>query len=100
MTIIKKFDPDKKDTRQKFPKKYVVLGGITLFILILIEIWVSNTMVSFGEKLVSINNLKNTIKLENQILQNEIAKYSSLTNVATESSKLGFSKPESIQYIR
>lgn len=98
MTIIKKFESDKET--KKFPKRYIVVATISLSVLILAEIWISNTMVSFGEKVASIISLKNTLQLENQILQNEIAKYSSLRSIATESSKLGFSRAESIQYIR
>lgn len=98
MTIIKKFEPDKET--KKFPKRYVILALFSLSALILIEIWISNTMVAFGEKVAGIISLKNSLQLENQILQNEIAKYSSLTNVATASSRLGFSPPEGIQYIR
>lgn len=98
MTIIKKFDPQQYD--KKFPKRYIILTAVSLFVLTIIEIWVSNEAVSFGEKFASLSSLKQTILLENQVLENEIAKYSSLSNVATTSATLGFSKVESIQYIR
>lgn len=98
MTITKKFDPDKEI--KKFPRKYIVFIALILVMLVLVEIWVSNTTVAFGERFASISNLKKTLETENQILQNEIAKFSSLYNVATQSSQLGFSHPESIQYIR
>lgn len=98
MTIIKKFDPE--EHTKKFPKKYIILTVMSLFVLILIEIWTSNVVVSFGAKFEDISALKKTLQMENQILENEIAKYSSLSNVATHSASLGFSKIESVQYIR
>ena len=98
MTIIKKFDPEKG--QKKFSKKYLVFAFIGLFILTLAEIWAANTVVNFGEKFAEIASLKQSIVLENHVLENEIAKYTSLSTVASESAKLGFLKPSSIQYIR
>lgn len=98
MTIIKKFNPDQYS--QKFPKKYIILTVVCLFALILIEIWASNTLVEFGAKLENTQAIKKTLQTENQILENEIAMFSSLTSTASSSAILGFSKPEKIQYIR
>lgn len=98
MTIIKKFDPE--EYTSKFPKKYVVLAAVSVLILAIAQIWVNNTVVNYGEKLASIAKLKSTLEMENTFLENEMAGRLSLTNIATESSKLGFSKIESIQYIR
>lgn len=98
MTIIKKFDPE--EYASKFPKKYVVLAAVSVLILAIAQIWVNNTVVNYGEKLASIAKLKSTLEMENTFLENEMAGRLSLTNIATESSKLGFSKIESIQYIR
>lgn len=98
MTIIKTFEPEEQ--KNKFPKKYIVLIVLTLFVLTVIEIWASNTVVTYGEKFEKLSALEKALNLENQILQNEIAKYTSLNSVASKSAELGFSKIESIQYIR
>ena len=98
MTIIKKFEPE--EPRKGFSKKYMVLIITGLFALMLIEIWASNNVVTYGEKLEKLSLLSKTLNLENQILENEIAKKESLTSIASKSAELGFSKPESIQYIR
>ena len=98
MTIIRKFEIE--ENQKKFPKKYIILTIFCLLTLAITEIWASNTVASFGERFASISALKTAITLENQILENEVAKYSSLTSVASESAKLGFSKITSIQYIR
>lgn len=98
MTIIKKFEPDQP--KKGFSKKYIALSLICLFVLMLIEIWISNNVVTYGEKFEKLSSLQKTLSLENQILENEIAKKESLNNIASRSAELGFSEPQSIQYIR
>lgn len=98
MTIIKKFEPE--IPTKGFPKKYALLVATGLFVLMLIEIWASNNVVTYGDKLERLSMLSKSLSLENQILENEIAKRESLNNIASKSAELGFSLPESIQYIR
>lgn len=98
MTIIKKFEPDQP--KKGFSKKYIALSLICLFVLMLIEIWISNNVVTYGEKFEKLSSLQKTLSLENQILENEIALRQSLNNIASRSGELGFSEPQSIQYIR
>lgn len=98
MTIIKKFDTEIPE--KSFSKKYISLVVGCLFVLMLVKIWASNSVVTYGEKLERLSSLTKTLNLENQILENEIAKKMSLNNIASKSAELGFSEPESIQYIR
>lgn len=100
MTIIKKFEPEEPRSGFAGPKKYLAFLGIFLLGLILVEIWVNNNVIVYGEKFEKLSSIQKTLSLENQILENEIAKQTSLGNVASKSSELGFSSPESIQYIR
>lgn len=99
MTIIKKFGPE-VEAKPKFPKVWVVLTSSLLLILVLIEIWVNNTTVEYGAKFEKIMSFKHILDLENQVLENEIAKDSSLLNISSSSAQLGFSQATSIQYIR
>lgn len=98
MTIIKKFEPD--EPKKGFGKKYIYLIIACLFLLMLTEIWASNTVVAYGDKFAKLSTLSKTLSLENQILENEIAKQAALISVASKSADLGFSQPQSIQYIR
>src|SRR5690349_20954290 len=98
MTIIKTFDTE--EVKNKFPRRYIVLTVLGLFILTIIEIWASNTAVSYGEKFEKLSLSEKNLKMENQILRNEIAKRTSLSTIASESAQLGFSEQQSIQYIR
>ena len=98
MTIIKKFEPE--DVNHKLPKRYIGLVVLSLFVLTMIEIWASNTYVTYGEKFDSLSNLAKSLGMENKILENQIAIDISLNSIASKSASLGFSKVESIQYIR
>jgi len=48
MTIIKKFEP--AEPRKTFSKKYIALVVISLFVLMVIEIWANNNVAVFGEE--------------------------------------------------
>lgn len=98
MTIIKKFEPE--EIKKGFSKKYIALTVAGLLFLTIVEIWVNNTVVTFGEKFESISRMDRVLSMENQILENEIAKNASLNSLASKSAELGFSRQESIQYIR
>lgn len=97
MTIIKKFESQEG---KRFSKKYVAFIVFSLLTLVVLEIWVQNSLVLYGEKFEKMSELERMLKMENQILENEIAKEVSLNNLASKSAELGFSKPENIQYIR
>ncbi len=96
--IIKKFESEKQ--KRKFPKKFIILTIISLFTLTLIEIWVSNTVIAYGEKYEKLSVLEKNLKMENQILENEVALNSSLKTIASKSAELGFTPSLGIQYIR
>lgn len=98
MTIIKKFEPEEQ--KKGFSRRYIALSVICLFVLMLVEIWAGNNVVAYGEKFEKLSTLQKTLNLENQILENEIAEKESLNNIASRSGELGFSEPQSIQYIR
>lgn len=98
MTILKKIEP--VENKRKFPRKYIILATLSLLVLTVVEIWASNTVVAFGEKYEKLSSLEKNLQIENQLLENEIATFSSLKTIASKSAELGFSKLQSIQYIR
>lgn len=99
MTIIKTFETDESSGRKVF-SKYLGLVVAALFALILIKIWAGNSVIGYGAKYEKLAALEKNLRMENQILENEIAKHSSLGTVASKSAELGFSTTQSIQYIR
>ena len=55
---------------------------------------------AFGEKYEKLADLEKNLKMENQILENEIAKNSSLTSIASKGAELGFFPINRVEYIR
>lgn len=96
MTIIRSFDKEKD---RKIDIKYLTFLIIFVSFLVILKIWVNNIISSYGEKLERTSNLQESFVLENEILENEIARFSSLQVVLKESQMLGFSGPKSIKYI-
>lgn len=98
MTIIKKFEPEKQ--KKSFPKRQIAIVAVAILVLAVMEIWISNMVVTYGEKFEKLSELEQSLNLEKQILENEIAKHASLGSIASKSASYGFSKASSIQYIR
>jgi hypothetical protein len=101
MTIIHKFDTDKFEEKKINWRGRRMSGVIFLSVvcLIVIEIWVSHTVATFGQKFSSIESVKKTIASENRFLEEQIAQNSSLQYVASQSAALGFVTPKNIKYI-
>lgn len=99
MTIIKKFEVEKQE-KFKFPKFWVAVTVLFVMGLVFIEIWVNTATVSYGAKFEEMEEVARTLLMENQILENEIAKNSSLINISSKSAELGFIPAKSVQYIR
>lgn len=103
MTIIKKFDTSQIEegkTLFHFSPRFVLSALSSILILVVVEIWASNTIVTYGDKLEKLTALQRSLRMQNQILENEIAKLASLAHIASESAILGFSKDFNVQYIR
>lgn len=98
MTIIKTFDTE--EPKKSFPKKYIVLTIFSLVILSLVEIWANNTVIAYGDKYDKLASAEKGLRMENLILENNIAQSASFKEIATKSAELGFSSIQSIQYIR
>lgn len=72
---------------------FMVLGGIVL------EIWVTNRLVTYGEKIAEIQTAKSKLKMENQVLQNQISEHASLNKIRKYASNLGFKSGGKVEYI-
>lgn len=102
MTIIHKFEPDKYEEKKINWRGRRISAVVVLCVmaLVVVEIWVSHTVANFGEKFKTIESVKKTLVSENRFLENEIAEYSSIQYIASESASLGFTSPKNIKYIR
>lgn len=75
---------------------------LVLFILItmgaMMQIWVLNRLSTFGERINQIERNKTALKMENQILENQIAQYSALQKIKVQAANLGFKSINQIEY--
>lgn len=80
-------------------KKFLLLTTFFLLVLILVEIWVIHTLSKFGEKVKRLEQLQQNLKEENDILENEISRQSSLPKIASAAASYGLDNPKTVQYI-
>ena len=65
---------------EPFLKKRVVgLIIIVIGLVVVLEIWTMNRLATYGEQIAKLGETKLKISLENQVLKNQIAKISSLS---------------------
>lgn len=71
-----------------------------LFLIVsIIEIWAVNRLSTYGEKISKIERQKQELTLENQTLENEIAKRASLSEVEKYATAFGFESTTKIGYL-
>ena len=72
-------------------QKIVIFGlVITIFLLILLRIYIIVEMTVYDNELAQIQEIQNTIKQENSILELEYLQYSSYATVYPEAVRRGF----------
>ncbi len=81
-------------------RKLIIFLGVVLCLGVILQIWVMNRMATFGEQLTGIERTRQQLTLENQILENQIAKMSSLQTIKVYAANLGFRPISSITYVR
>ena len=82
-------------------KRYLILiTAAVLFLGLILEIWVMNRLSTFGEQIVKLERSAAELKLENKILENQIAEKSSLRAVKEYSRVLAFTNIKNITYIK
>lgn len=81
-------------------RKFFALLLLTFFLVVVLEIWSSNRLASYGEQLAVLQKDILNLKLQNQMLSNEVAVKSSLSQIDDVSGKLGFNKIKSIEYLK
>lgn len=94
MNIVHQLQPQNLLKKQIF-----FLFGIIIIMVTILEIWAVNRLATFGDQISKTNEAKNALKLENQLLENQIAQQSSLLQAANTAQALGFENIKNIQYI-
>lgn len=84
---------------QKIVRAVKVLGIIFLAVFVL-EVWLMNRLSTYGNKIQELEVAKSNLKLENQVLENEIAQKASLNLIDQKAAGLGFNNIKNIEYIK
>ncbi len=95
MTIVTTFEvPEKKSN-----KKYLLILVPYFLILIITTVWVNNAMVGYGEKFHTLSKLEKSLYTENKVLEIEISRNKAIHKIASQSAKLGLTRPKNIEYV-
>jgi|GEM_PF-6840220 len=87
---MKHLEKEKQDKNQKFSKIITFMIGFIVIALSFIQIIIANQTASSGERMRNIDSEKERIIEENQQLEIEIAKNSSLVEIEKKANKIGF----------
>lgn len=90
--------PDQRYLKRK--SAYVVSGILLFLSLSILEIWLVNRLVSFGQRMHQLMLAQTTLELENQLLENQLASKTSLNYLSLRSEQLGFASSKNVQYLK
>lgn len=79
---------------------YAKFGVAILFLVLVLEIWMMNRLSTFGDKINQLKVNKASLILENQVLENRIARKVSLLNIESKASQQGLQSVKNIEYIK
>lgn len=80
-------------------KKILMFFGLILLIVAVLEIWSVNRLATYGEQINRLERSKAALKLENKLLEYEIAKNSSLSESEKYAPYLGFDTTHQVEYL-
>lgn len=98
---MKRFTHNTDEKRFKLNLPFVVKIGLSLLgVVLLMEIWMINQYATYGTKVEQLYSLRDKLKLENQILENQIAAQTSMESIEKKAKSLGFSEINQVEYLR
>ncbi len=81
-------------------KKILIFLGILIVMVVVLEIWSINRLATYGEQINKLDRIKASLKVENQVLANQIAQKSSLSSIEKYTIYLGFEKAKNIEVVK
>lgn len=80
--------------------RYLKIGLIVFFIVIVAEVLIVNRLSTYGDQIQDLQDKKAELELENILLQEEIAKNMGLKVMDEKVRQFGFEEPKKVEYIR
>ncbi len=84
---------------QRFNRKIVFFSLFLILPFVILEIWSINRLATLGVEINKMDVTASSLKLENQVLENAIAKKSSLATIEKNAAALGFQKNRNVQKV-
>jgi cell division protein FtsL len=81
-------------------KKYFIFAILICLPLVILEIWSVNRLATLGSQINSLESTAAALRLENQVLDDQIAKRSSISRIESEAQLLGFQKVKTISSVK
>lgn len=94
MTILKKFETD-----SILRKKIIILPIVVILAVSVLEIWVVNRLSTYGDQISQLQQREASLRMDNQLLENEIAEKASLIEIDRASKSLGYQKVKNFEYV-
>lgn len=83
-----------------YKRRLIIVGCALFFLLVILEIWALNRLSTSGEQINRFDRASGSLKIENQILGNKIAKLTSLKEIETKALLLGFRPIKRVEYLK
>lgn len=80
-------------------KKIIVFLLLIITVVVVLEIWAVNRLANFGTEINKLDRIKAELKIENQVLKNQISTNSSLSDAQKYATVLGFEKTKKIEHL-
>ncbi len=85
----------------KLVKKRVILSlSIILFLGIVLEIWLVNSLSTYGEQISKLEKTSLDLALENRILKNQLDQKKSMAFIEEQAKKLDMDKSYQVEYLK
>lgn len=79
--------------------KVVKMGVVVVAAFVFLEIWLVNHLSTYGGKIQQLKNTEVDIRLENQVLESQIAESTSLNTLEKEAQGFGFDNIKNLEYL-
>ena len=80
-------------------KKIIVTTLLIVVISLVLEIWSLNRLATFGDQIVKFESATADLSLENQMLENEIAKRSAFKTISEAANSIGFKRTTHVEFV-
>jgi hypothetical protein len=88
------------ETTSLVRRKIILFIALIVILIMILEIWAVNRLATYGDKISKLEQAKNALVLDNQILTRQIAQEASLKTVDQEAKVLGFDRTRKLEYLQ